>query len=147
MRHDKITVKAREAIARAHDIATESRHAEVRPEHLLFALLAQEDGLLPRLLARIGADGGLLRRELERSFESLPRVQGTALDVGISRELKELWEQAAREASAFKDEYISTEHFVLAISRGKDRAGDAMRAAGVTHDALMKALSEVRGSH
>jgi ATP-dependent Clp protease ATP-binding subunit ClpB len=147
MRHDKITVKAREAIAQAHDIAAEWHHAEVRPEHLLAALLAQEGGLVPRLLARIGVDGGLVQGEVQRSFESMPRVQGTALDVGVSRELKELWERAGKEARSFKDEYISTEHFVLALAGDEGGAGDVMRAAGVTHDALMKALSEVRGSH
>jgi ATP-dependent Clp protease ATP-binding subunit ClpB len=89
----------------------------------------------------------MVGREVERSFSALPRVQGSSLDVGVSRALKDLWQAAAEEADKFKDEYISTEHFALAMLGPK--GGDAQRAlqgAGVTYDALLKALSEVRGS-
>jgi ATP-dependent Clp protease ATP-binding subunit ClpB len=147
MQIDKLTVKARESLAAARDVAIAHQHAEVQPLHLLKALLAQEGGLLPRLLARVGADAGAVSRELERAFGALPRVQGSSLDVGVSRALKDLWQAAAEEADKFKDEYISTEHFALAMlgTKGGD-AHRAMQAAGVTYDAMLKALSEVRGS-
>jgi ATP-dependent Clp protease ATP-binding subunit ClpB len=146
MRHDKLTVKAAEAVTQARDIAIQHHHAEVRPEHLLAALLAQPEGLVPRLLAKVGADVPAVQQTLEEAFDAMPRAQGAAIDVGISRVLKELWERAAKEGDKFKDEYLSTEHFVLAMVDGKDGAGEALRQAGVTHDALMKALGEIRGS-
>src|SRR5690606_17109619 len=106
-----------------------------------------EDGLVPRLIARIGADAGAIGSELERRFASMPQVQGSALDVGLSRSLKSLWEGAAAEADRFKDDYISTEHFLLAMLSGQYAGtGAALKAAGVSHDAAMKALGEVRGS-
>jgi ATP-dependent Clp protease ATP-binding subunit ClpB len=146
MRHDKLTVKAAEAVTQARDIAIQRHHAEVRPEHLLAALLAQPEGLAPRLLAKVGADVGAVQQALDKAFDDMPRAQGAALDVGMSRALKNLWERAAKEADVFKDEYLSTEHFILAMVDGKDEAGQALRDAGITHDALMKALGEIRGS-
>ena len=147
MQIDKLTVKARESLTQARDVAMAQNHAEVQPIHLLKALLDQEGGLLPRLLARVGADPAIALREIARAFDGLPKVQGSSLDVGIARSFKELWEAAAAEADAFKDEYISTEHFALAMlgDKGQD-AGKALAAAGVTRDALMKALGDVRGS-
>jgi ATP-dependent Clp protease ATP-binding subunit ClpB len=147
MRIDRLTVKAQEAVTQARDLAMKLSHAEVQPEHLLGALLAQEDGLVPRLLSRIGADPAVVQRELERRFSQMPAVQGSALDVGVSRQLKNLWEGASKEADKFKDDYISTEHFLLAMLHSKHGAtGDALKAAGVTYDAAMKALGEIRGS-
>ena len=147
MRIDRLTLKAQDAVAKARDIAAEHQHAEVQPEHLLAALLVQEDGLVPRLLARIGADPAAVSREIEERFAGLPKVQGTSLDIGVSRALKSLWEDAAREADKFKDDYISTEHFLLAMlhhTHGQTRA--ALEAAGVKYDSAMKALGEVRGT-
>ncbi|GAB4561525.1 MAG: ATP-dependent chaperone ClpB [Haliangiales bacterium] len=146
MRHDKLTVKAAEAITQARDIAIEKHHAEVQPVHLLSALLRQEEGLVPRLLSKVGVNPNMLQQQLEAGFDTLPKVQGSAIDVGLGRALKHLWERAAKEADHFKDEYLSTEHFVLAMVEERDEAGAALRAAGVTHDALMKALGELRGS-
>jgi len=147
MRIDRLTVKAQEAISQARDVAQDHSHAEIAPEHLLQALLRQDGGLLPRLLTRIGADPQIVQRELDGIFTNRPRVSGSALDIGVSRQLKELWEAAAKEADKFKDDYISTEHFVLAmLGRKGGRASDALKAADVTYDAMMKALSDVRGS-
>ncbi len=147
MRIDRLTVKAQEALAQARDLAIEVGNAEVTPAHLLAALLAQSEGLIPRLIARIGADGARLQSELEAAFARQPRVTGAALDVGLSRALKDLWELSWKEAGKFKDEYISTEHFLLAmLAKGKGDAAAALGAAGIDYDAVMKALTEVRGS-
>jgi ATP-dependent Clp protease ATP-binding subunit ClpB len=147
MRIDRLTVKAQDAVAQAREIAASKRHAEVQPEHMLAALVGQEDGLVPRLLARIGADDAALTRELDRAFAAMPAVQGSTLDISVSRGLKSLWEGAAKEGDKFKDDYISTEHFLLAMLHGSYGAtGAALKAAGVTYDAVMKALGEVRGS-
>jgi ATP-dependent Clp protease ATP-binding subunit ClpB len=147
MRIDRLTLKAQDAVAQSREIAAERRHAEVQPEHLLAALLVQEDGLVPRLLARIGADPAAITRELDRAFSGMPAVQGTTLDIGVARALKGLWEAAAAEADKFKDDYISSEHFLLAMLHGAHGAtGAALKSAGVDYDGVMKALGEVRGS-
>jgi ATP-dependent Clp protease ATP-binding subunit ClpB len=147
MKIDNLTVKAREALSRARDLAIEGHQAEVLPEHLLAALVSQEDGLIPRLLGRIGAQPQLIQDGLARALAQSPRVQGSSLDIGLSRPLKDLWEAAGRSADKFKDEFISTEHFLLAMLEGKfGRTREILTAAGVTADALMQALSSVRGS-
>jgi len=145
---DKLTVKAQEAIQQARGIAGDRKHPEVTPEHLLAALLDQPEGLLPRLMARIGASPNTVREHLEQSFQKMPTASGSALDLGISRPFKDLWEQAGREAQNFKDEYLSTEHFALAFLSGQgfEASQQALSAGGVTYDNLMKALQEVRGS-
>ncbi len=145
---DKLTVKAQDALAQAREIAVAAGHAEVNPEHVLAALLRQDDGLTPRVLARVGADPALVERELDKVFAALPSAQGSALDVGPSRAFKHLWEAAGKEASKFKDEYLSTEHFLLAFLAGKGfgAATEALRTAGVDYDSVMRALSEIRGN-
>ncbi len=147
MRFDKLTVKAQEALAASRDLAIARGHGEVHPEHLLHTLVEQEDGLVPRLMARVGADRERLNQELDRALGRLPSVHGSSVDVGLSQPLKELIDGALKEAASFKDEYISAEHFVLAmLSARKGGAGEALRAAGVDRDAVMKALGEIRGN-
>ena len=146
MRLDKLTVKAREAVTQAHDIASEKRHAEVYPAHLLAALLAQQDGLIPRILNRLGSDAEIVSASLGDVFQRMPTVQGTALDIGLSHQLKELWERAAKEAKQFHDEYVSTEHFLLAMLKAPGATKETLESAGVRYDGVLKALTEVRGS-
>ena len=146
MRIDRLTVKSADAVRQAHDLAMEMHHAEVTPSHLLAALLRQEGGLAPRLLQRVGSDNHAVLAALDASFSRLPKVQGAALDVSVSRALKDLWEGASKEADKFKDDYISSEHFLLAMLAGKGACADALASAGVSYDNLMTALSEVRGS-
>jgi ATP-dependent Clp protease ATP-binding subunit ClpB len=146
MRFDNLTVKAQEALATARDVAMTRRHAEVLPEHLLVALIEQEAGLVPRILGRLGADARVVVADLTAALDKLPKVSGSALDVGISRALKDLWEKAAKEAERFKDEFLSTEHFLLALAEARGAAGDALRGAGARHEAILEALVAVRGS-
>jgi ATP-dependent Clp protease ATP-binding subunit ClpB len=146
MRFDKLTVKAQEALQASRDVAMARHHAEVTPEHLLIALIDQEGGVVPRILAKLGADPRVVATDLDGALGRLPKVHGSALDVGISRQLKDLWEVAAKEAAGMKDEFISTEHFLLGLADGKGAAGDALRAAGATKDAVLEALVAVRGN-
>ena len=147
MRFDQLTVKAREAITQARDIAMESGHAEVNPEHLLAALLAQAEGLIPRLFAKIGANQASIADGIQKSFDAMPQVSGPALDVGMSRAFKDLWQASTKEAQKFKDEYVSTEHFVLAMLRDGAPAPRAMlEAAGTDYETVLSALGEIRGS-
>jgi len=146
MKLDKLTVKAQEAIAASRDVAMSMHHAEVRPEHLLVALLEQDGGVVPRILAKIGADPRVVRTDLDRAFEKLPRARGAALDIDAGRPFKDVWEQAGREAEAMKDEFISTEHFLIALAGSKTPAGEALTRAGATKDAILEALVAVRGN-
>src|SRR5258708_27536299 len=132
MKLDKLTVKAQEAIAASRDAAMSRHHAEVRPEHLLLALLEQDGGVVPRILAKIGADPRVVRTDLDRSFEKLPRAHGAALDIDFGRAFKDVWETAGREAAAMKDEFLSVEHFLIALAGSKSSAGAPLTHAGAT---------------
>ncbi len=146
MKMDKLTVKAQEGIAAARDVAMARHHAEVRPEHLLLALLDQEGGVVPRILAKLGADPQIVRADLEKSLENQPRAHGAALDIDAGRAFKDIWADAVREAHAMKDEYTSTEHFLIALGSSKNPAGEALRDAGATKAAILEALVAVRGN-
>ena len=146
MRHDKLTVKAQEALASARDLAIARRHPEVSPEHLLHALISQDGGLVPRVLARLGSDPRVITTDLEGTLAKLPTVQGQALDVGLSGRFKEVWEAAAKEGDALKDEFLSAEHLLLALTETKSPAGDALRQHGADHATVLEALQGVRGN-
>lgn len=146
MRSDKLTVKAQEALSSARSVALDRRHSQVQPEHLLVALLQQDGGLAPRLLSKIGADPRGVLTDLDRRLEREPKVQG-AVEVDASRGLREVWDNAGREASSMKDEFLSTEHFLLALSDSKTGAGEALREAGAKKGAILEALKAVRGNN
>ncbi len=147
VRFDKFTVKAQEALADAQRIAGERHHQFMEAEHLLLALLRQEGGTVPALLAKLGADGGMLASEVEAALDRLPRVTGAVGQVQISPGLAALLEAALSEADAMKDEYISTEHVFLAMAEEKKgEAARILRAHGIDRDRVLKALAEVRGS-
>jgi ATP-dependent Clp protease ATP-binding subunit ClpB len=146
MKLDKLTVKAQEAIAAARDAAVSRNHAEVTPEHLLLVLLDQEGGVVPRILSKLGSDPRVVRTDVERALEKHPRAHGAALDVDANRAFKDLWADAVREAHAMKDEYTSTEHFLLVLADSKTAAGDALRRGGAQKAAILEALVSVRGN-
>jgi ATP-dependent Clp protease ATP-binding subunit ClpB len=146
MKVDNLTVKAREALAASRDVAIARHHAEIGAEHLLAALLDQEDGVVPRILGKLGADPRVVSADLDRAFEKLPRIHGAAMDVDFGRALKDVWEAATKQAAEMKDEYISTEHFLIALAASKTVAGDALRRTGADKNAILSALVEVRGN-
>src|SRR5687767_12170257 len=118
MRADKLTIKAQEALADARDLAAGKGHPEITPEHLLLALVTQEEGVVPRVLTKIGADPRAIATTLEKELANLPVARGASMDVGISRRFKDLYDAASKEAAKFKDDYISSEHFLLAALHG-----------------------------
>ncbi|HET7293271.1 MAG TPA: ATP-dependent chaperone ClpB [Vicinamibacteria bacterium] len=144
MRLDQFTVKAQDALSAAQTAAEKLDHPEVTPEHLLSSLLAQEGGVVPSALGKLGVAIPALTADLERSLASLPRTQGAATQV--SPRLDAVLKQALREAEALKDQYVSTEHLLLALVDAKGPAGEALRRAGATRDGLLKVLREIRGS-
>jgi len=146
MRLDKLTVKTKEALVAAQELAARTGQVEMQPEHVLAALLRQDGGLVPALLKKVGADPDRIHAELERAIDRFPKQEG-GLEVGLARKTRELIEAAEKEAGAFKDEYTSTEHLLLALSTSSfGEASRILRDAGVTHASILAALTEVRGS-
>jgi ATP-dependent Clp protease ATP-binding subunit ClpB len=147
IRFDKFTVKAQQAIQQAQSRAAELGNPELQPVHLLLALIEDREGVIPAVLEKIGVPTEHLKHDLLQNEEKLPRVAGAAAQPGMSQSLNKALEQAFREATNFKDEYVSTEHLLLGIAGLKsDPARDALVALGATKDAILKALTAVRGS-
>ena len=145
MRLDKLTTKTREALVSAQELAQKRGHAELTPEHVVAALLAQDGGIVAPLLRRVGVEPQLVAKAIERALDQLPSAQG-ALDVGMSRRARDLVERAEKEAERFKDEYTSTEHLLLAALDGDGAAARALKEAGLDKSALLAALTEFRGT-
>ncbi len=147
MRLEKFTVKAQEALQSARDLASERNHQEVTPEHVLSALLSQEQGVVSALLLKLGSDPEAIARRVEAVLEQQAQVRGATADVYIGRRLKEHLEEATRQSQEFKDDYVSSEHLLLAlVAKDFGPASRVLGEAGVTRDNLMKALAEVRGA-
>jgi ATP-dependent Clp protease ATP-binding subunit ClpB len=144
---DKLTVKAQEALQEAQSIARRRDHQEIQPEHVLAALLAQQDGLVLPILQRIGADPKLVSLRLDEELNKLPQVHGGEGGHLSQRTLKAL-DAAQDEANKLKDEYLSTEHLLLGIASDKSGrgAGEALKASGATRDRILQALTALRGS-
>jgi ATP-dependent Clp protease ATP-binding subunit ClpB len=145
-RFDKFTVKAQEAVQAAQALADRDSHQEIQPEHLLVALLQQPDGIVAPLLGKLGARPDGLRRETEAELARQPKVTGAGGQY-VGNRLKAALDTAWAEAERLKDEYCSTEHLLLGLAQDKDgAAGRLLRRAGVTPDAIYRALVDVRGS-
>ncbi len=143
MRSDKLTLKVQEALQVAQRRAETLKSAQLEPEHLLEALIWQEDGIVEPLLKKLGISLDSLRSELDRHFSSQPKVDGTQLS--MSPGLNSVLQQAEKEADQFKDEYISSEHLMLALAASEGFAGEILRRIGATKDNILKALASIRG--
>src|SRR4051794_32149735 len=147
MRLDKLTIQAQEALQAAHELAASRAHQELTPEHVLAALLDQADGITGAILRKLGADPGTVRQSVAEALDAQPQVSGASADIYLGKRVKDLIDEATRQSKEFKDEYVSSEHLLLALV-GKDfgPASRALKDAGVRKDALMKALADVRGT-
>src|SRR5262245_24250282 len=146
MRFDKLTLKSQEALSEAQSLATGRGHSQITPAHLLRALLAQPEGSTVPILQKIGVPLDALQARLEQRLAGLPKVHGGAQPT-LSPALNRILEAAFREADARKDEYVSTDHLLLAAADEKtDEVGGLLREAGATRAAIEKALQSVRGS-
>jgi ATP-dependent Clp protease ATP-binding subunit ClpB len=144
MQPDRFTVKAQEAVAAASRLASESGNTEIAPAHLLLVLLEQDDGLVVPVLHKLGADVDAIIARTRGAVDELPKLSGDAEpDARPSSELVRVLQRAEKEMSGLGDEYISTEHFLLALADSKSSVADILPG----HDELMKAVSEVRGPH
>jgi ATP-dependent Clp protease ATP-binding subunit ClpB len=149
IRWDKFTVKAQEAVQRANELASEHGNPELLPVHLLAALVEDREGIVPPVLEKIGIGPQAVLSDVYKEIEKLPKVSGSsgANQPSMSSQVNQLLEKSFKEADTFKDEYVSTEHILLALTSLKhDPAQDLMVRHGATHDAILKALTAVRGS-
>src|SRR6266849_1563015 len=144
MRLDKYTIKAQEAIQDGQSIARRSGHPHYEPEHLSRALLDQEEGIIQPILQRIGADPRLISDRVDEALSKLPRVEGTEGGVRSQRLVK-LFDRAEDEAKSLKDEYVSSEHVLLALAKDKGPIGEILKSSGVTHERIPAVLKDVRG--
>ncbi len=148
MRLDKLTQKGQEALLEAQNLAQEYRHPAVEPEHLLHALVEQEGGVVPSLLKRIGSDEALLHQSLNQALTRMSRATGSSVQVGMSRDLANIIEEAEEIAANMKDDYTSTEHLLMAMAQPKapQRIRDLLARHGIDYNTIMQALAAVRGS-
>ena len=146
MRFDQLTIKAQEAVQQAQSDARARGNAELTCDHLLLALLEQKDGVVVPVLQKLGVAPEGLAQEIEAELDRRPKVTGASADASVSRDLSRVFDRAFEVAKEFGDEYVSSEHFLLALA---DSGGDTARRlakAGIQKDALLKALKELRGS-
>jgi len=144
---NRFTEKSQEAVVRAQQIAEELNHSQVEPEHLFAALLQQEEGLVPQILQRVGSNPRDMLQQVQAELDRAPKVSGSGVQVGISPRLRKVLVRAHDEIQQFRDEYVSAEHLLLAlIEVGGGAVERILRQAGVTREALLQALTQVRGS-
>ena len=147
MRFDKFTLKAQEVVRSSQELAERFSHQQIEPEHLVRAMLEEKEGVLPPLLGKIGADQGQLVQSFEDALEKIPRVSGTGMGQAyISPRTKAVMDKAFGEAEQMKDEYVSLEHILLAVTEEKEgEASRLLALAGITRDAILKVLVDIRG--
>ena len=147
MNFERLTVKAGEAIQAAATAARQAGNPSIEDLHLLAALLAQDEGIVVPVLQKVGVNVSRLRQEVEAATGRLPKQYGGSQPT-ISRELNAILDRAEQEARDLKDEYVSTEHLLLALAQTKgSTTRDLLAAQGADRDALLQALQQVRGSH
>ncbi|HSE50186.1 MAG TPA: ATP-dependent chaperone ClpB [Terriglobales bacterium] len=148
IRWDKLTVKAQEAVQAASTLASEHGNPELLPVHLLAALMADREGVVWPVLTKLGANAQAIASAAEQEMARLPKVSGGgSQQPALSAAASKVIDNAFQQAEHFKDEYVSTEHLLLALAGAKgDAAQKALAGSGATHDAILKALTSVRGS-
>jgi ATP-dependent Clp protease ATP-binding subunit ClpB len=143
---NRLTIRSQQALSDAHQQAVARDHQTIEPEHLLFALLSDPEGIVYPLLGQVGVQPRQLRDRVGAALDALPKVftQGAA-PPSLGRAAGQVLDRAEREAGALTDEYVSTEHLLLGLLEGDGGAARILREAGVTRDAVLSALAEVRG--
>src|SRR5436853_513629 len=146
MRPDKFTQKMQEALQAAQDVASQFNQQEITNEHFLIALLDQTDGVTRPLLEKMGVAVPQLRDHLNKELDRRPKIQGGNYDIRVGNELRVTSDSAEKEMAKLKDEFLSAEHYLLALADSKGAAAKLLKELGVTRDKLMQALQQVRGS-
>ena len=148
MRMDRLTLKAQEAVNSAQELATARDHYEIQPIHLLNALSQQEGGIFSSIASKVGAPEQEIRREGEAALGTLPRQTGAGPGGGaLSPSLRDIMNEAWNEAVKLQDQYLSTEHLILALaSKKNDRSKEILNSHSITRENLLKVLKDIRGS-
>ena len=148
IRWDKLTVKAQEAVQRANDLASEHGNPELQPVHILAALLEDHEGIVAPLLERVGLPVSAVQTQAMERINQLPKVSGGgAAQATLSSAGNQLLENAFKEAANFKDEFVSTEHLLLAMTNlNRDPAHEILARAGATYESVSRGLTPVRGN-
>ena len=147
IRWDKFTIKAQEAIQKATDVASKHGNGELLPVHLLAALVQDKEGIVVPVLAKLGANAASVEAQALERIQRLPKVSGEGVQPHLSAATEKVLDQGFKEADKFKDEYVSTEHLLLAMAQNRrSEVGEILTAAGAAYDAILKALTAVRGS-
>ncbi|RMF62503.1 MAG: type VI secretion system ATPase TssH, partial [Bacteroidetes bacterium] len=147
MNLQKFTIKAQEAVQKAMEIAASHNHQGIEPPHLMKALLDDPQGIAVSLLKKLGANLDFLGHRTDEALEKLPAVTGASVSGQyLGNDLKKVFDRALAEAELLKDDYVSTEHLLIAMAESKDAVGQALQAQGVTKEKILQALQEVRGS-
>ncbi len=149
MQLDKLTLKAQEALQDAKALAERRNHQQIDVEHLLLALIGQREGIVLPILQKLGANSELIVSQLQEELDRVPKVTGAgAGQVYLSSRLNEVLNAAGKEAERLTDEYVSTEHLLIAISDEKgEPSQQVLRRQGVTKDAILRVLKDIRGPH
>ncbi len=145
MNIERFTDKTRSAIQEAIALTRVRHHSQIEPEHVLYTLLVQENGVVPQIIQRAGGDTTQVQRQIENDLEHLPRVYGDS-EPRLSRQLDKVLDDAEQEMTQFKDEYLSVEHLLLALLKVESGAQRALKAAGLTREQVLQALSAIRGA-
>ena len=147
MRFDRLTIKAQEALETAQNLATDAQSPELGVEHLMFALIRQTDGIVTPIFQKLGVDTDQITSAVEAAVQKAPKVQGATSEMRIAAALQSVLDAGFKEATALKDEYVSTEHLLIACTETKQsEVGKILREAGVTKDKILKALVDIRGT-
>ena len=147
MRFDRLTIKAQEALETAQHLATDAQSPELNVEHLMLALLHQSDGIVTPIFQKLGVDTVEITSAVESAVEKAPKVEGAASQMRISHALQSVLDAGFKEATVLKDEYVSTEHLLIACAEAKQtEVGRILREAGITKDKILKALVDIRGN-
>jgi ATP-dependent Clp protease ATP-binding subunit ClpB len=147
IRWDKFTLKSQEAIQQASSLANENGQPEVQPMHLLMALLEDKEGIIVPLLQKVGIPTEQMLASARHAIAGMPKVSGATSEPGLSSSMQRVLNDASKEAQDFKDEYVSTEHLLLALAQlKKDPAQMLLASMGATRDAILQGLTSVRGN-
>ncbi len=147
IRFDKFTQKAQEAVQQAQGLAAESSHQQIQAAHLLVTLAEQEEGVVQAVFSKCGIHPDAVAQEARRLLDAIPKVTGAEGGSHLAPSLNEIFQKAQKETARFKDEYVSTEHLLLAMCGMKrDPAGELLNKMGASHEAILQALVTVRGS-
>ena len=144
MKLDKFTQKSQEAVFQAQEIARDYHHQGIEPAHLLLALIRQDQGVIPAIVTKVAGSVQALRDELQNELARRPKIQGAGVDVGLAQTTADALTAAERYAKGMQDDYVSTEHILLALTDTLE--GKRLASFGLTKDAILTALKSVRGS-